>query len=181
MKKKKLIFFFSLILLFSISIGIYFRYYFEISSKNQIKKSALYIDIETENRKREEREKDFIAAMKADVYGGKTPEETLKLFIEALKAGDVELASKYFYLETDSQDPNYLTRKKWEDYLYDLKSKNLLQIMAEDIERDAKPLTSEVNENKIFRFGLFNEDGTVGVSIDLKFNPYSRVWKIKSL
>jgi len=34
-----------------------------------------------------------------DKYGGDTPEETLQLFIDALKAGDVELASKYFVVE----------------------------------------------------------------------------------
>ncbi|MBI4130673.1 hypothetical protein HY468_05120, partial [Candidatus Roizmanbacteria bacterium] len=31
-----------------------------------------------------------------DTYGGATPEETLALFIAALEAGDIELASKYF-------------------------------------------------------------------------------------
>ena len=35
---------------------------------------------------------------KEDVYGGKTPEETLQMFIEALKKEDIELASKYFSL-----------------------------------------------------------------------------------
>ena len=34
-----------------------------------------------------------------DIYGGKTPEETLKLFIEALRERNVELASKYFVLK----------------------------------------------------------------------------------
>ncbi len=34
-----------------------------------------------------------------DVYGGSTPEETLQMYIDALKAGDFELASKYFRLE----------------------------------------------------------------------------------
>jgi len=38
-------------------------------------------------------------AYKKDEYGGATPEETLNLFIEALKAGDLELASKYFVVE----------------------------------------------------------------------------------
>lgn len=37
-----------------------------------------------------------------DKYGGKTPEETYDLFISALKAGNIELASKYF--EPDAQD-----------------------------------------------------------------------------
>jgi len=34
-----------------------------------------------------------------DTYGGATPEETYDLFIDALKAGDIELASRYFVLE----------------------------------------------------------------------------------
>src|SRR3989338_7176316 len=34
-----------------------------------------------------------------DTFGGKTPEETLQLFIDALKAGNIELASKYFVKE----------------------------------------------------------------------------------
>src|SRR3990167_283218 len=38
----------------------------------------------------------------ADTYGGDTPEETLELFISALKTGDIDLASKYFVL--DKQD-----------------------------------------------------------------------------
>lgn len=32
----------------------------------------------------------------ADTYGGKTPQETLKMFIEAVEKGDYELASRYF-------------------------------------------------------------------------------------
>ena len=39
-----------------------------------------------------------------DIYGGETPEETLTLFIDALKAGDVELASKYFKLEDQERE-----------------------------------------------------------------------------
>ncbi|MEX0934135.1 MAG: hypothetical protein WD003_02700, partial [Candidatus Paceibacterota bacterium] len=33
---------------------------------------------------------------KNDTFGGETPEETLELFIAALEAEDIELASKYF-------------------------------------------------------------------------------------
>ncbi|MEQ1666408.1 MAG: hypothetical protein ABL927_13640 [Bdellovibrionales bacterium] len=40
-----------------------------------------------------------IARYTADVDGGKTPEETLDLFISALKAGDIEKASRYYVLE----------------------------------------------------------------------------------
>ena len=43
-------------------------------------------------------ERNYEKAMKEDTYGGKTPEETLRMFIEALKKEDIELASKYFSL-----------------------------------------------------------------------------------
>lgn len=36
---------------------------------------------------------------KNDFDGGKTPEETLELYITALKAGDIEKASKYYEIE----------------------------------------------------------------------------------
>lgn len=39
------------------------------------------------------------AAYKADQYGGATPEETLRLFVEALEQKDYVLASKYFVVE----------------------------------------------------------------------------------
>lgn len=34
--------------------------------------------------------------MMADTYGGKTPQETLRMYIEAVEKGNYELASKYF-------------------------------------------------------------------------------------
>ena len=125
-------------------------------------------------------ERNYEKAMKEDTYGGKTPEETLQMFIEALKKEDIELASKYFALETDTQSPDYLSRKKWENYLQEVSNKDLLQQMANDIEKDAKPLTKTPND-KEFSYALFNEDGTVGISIDLKFNEYSNVCKIESM
>ena len=36
------------------------------------------------------------AKIVADTYGGKTPQETLDMFISAVEKGDYELASKYF-------------------------------------------------------------------------------------
>jgi hypothetical protein len=120
-------------------------------------------------------------AMKEDIYGGKTPEETLQMFIDALKKEDIELASKYFALEENTNDPDYLTRKKWENYFLVVRDKNLLQKMVIDLERDLKPLTNPNALKEEFSYGLFNEDGTVGVSIDLKLNKYSGVWKIESL
>src|SRR3989338_1604135 len=36
---------------------------------------------------------------KNDTYGGKTPEETWAMFLDALKKGDIDLASKYFAVD----------------------------------------------------------------------------------
>ncbi len=43
--------------------------------------------------------------LKADTYGGKTPEETMAMFVEALKAKDAALASKYYmpWLQSDAE------------------------------------------------------------------------------
>ena len=48
------------------------------------------------------------AANKADTYGGATPEETLRLFVEALEKRDYVLASKYFVAEEWKNQEDYL-------------------------------------------------------------------------
>src|SRR3990167_4021988 len=66
-------------------------------------------------------EKAYVEAMTADTYGGKTPQETLDLFVDALKKGDVELASKYFALNDNENSEFYLTRREYEVALYQVK------------------------------------------------------------
>src|SRR3989344_4310089 len=51
-------------------------------------------------RKAERRLAELERLYAEDTYGGQTPEETLQLFIDALKAGDIDLASKYFVIES---------------------------------------------------------------------------------
>ncbi len=62
------------------------------------KKSAL--DAAASQQKIDE---EMIQKYNADTYGGKTPEETLALFISALKKGDTTLASKYFILDEQAK------------------------------------------------------------------------------
>lgn len=118
-------------------------------------------------------QQDYEETMRKDTYGGKTPEETLKLFIEALKKEDVELASKYFLLDEN------LSREKWINFLKQLKERGYLLRLADDITKEAKPVGSLYNGN--FQFKLYNNDGTTGLLIDMQFNRYSQVWKIESL
>jgi hypothetical protein len=119
--------------------------------------------------------------LKNDSYGGHTPEETLTIFIDALKKGDIELASKYFSLNTNMQSPDYLTRKKWLDWLNSLKKEGQISVMIDNIEKMAKPdLTQRLNDND-YKFILRTENGVVGAIIDMELNKYSGVWKIESL
>lgn len=46
----------------------------------------------------EQAEKEDYKLALADTYGGKTPQETLGMFIKAVEDGDYELASKYFII-----------------------------------------------------------------------------------
>lgn len=123
-------------------------------------------------------QKNFETAMKNDTYGGKTPEETLKMFIDALRKDDVELASKYFILETNTNDSNYLTRKKWEDALIKAKNDNrfaeLITLLSQ-----AKSAGSSIDG--YYGFEVFDESGSLVVDINLQLNKYSSVWKIESL
>ena len=59
-----------------------------------------------------EQEKKLIQQMKDDPYGGETPEETLRLFIDALKKGDTDLASRYFVVDKQEQQEQLLNDLK---------------------------------------------------------------------
>ncbi len=113
-------------------------------------------------------------AMTADNYGGKTPEETLNLFIDALKKEDVELASKYFMVDDLGK------RDQWVEYLQDVKDQGLMQKMAEDLGEARPDLENIIDEND-FKFVIRQEDGLVGADINMEFNKFSGLWKIESL
>mgnify|MGYP001565071791 CR=1 FL=1 len=122
----------------------------------------------------EKAEKEYIAAMTADTYGGKTPQETLDLFVAALRAGDVELASKYFLLDEN------LSREKWADALQNLKKKNLMQDLIKRLQNAVPDPTDSVSESD-FRYVLLNNDGLAEATMRFRFNDFSKVWKIENL
>ena len=112
-------------------------------------------------------------AMKEDTYGGKTPEETLKMFIEALKKEDIELASKYFVRREDgSYDP------KWKEGLEKTKQTGKLAEVV-DLLLKAKPAGSVMEG--YFGFEIRNTKNELISDINMRFNKYSGIWKIESL
>ncbi|MBI2013148.1 MAG: hypothetical protein HYS88_01740 [Candidatus Colwellbacteria bacterium] len=116
----------------------------------------------------------FEEAMKSDTYGGKTPQETLNLFIEALRKNDVDLAFQYFILKEDgNRDP------KWKEALVKTKDTGKLQEAAGLLSK-AKPDLNERSYEKDFKF-VVREGNEIKAYVDLELNEYSGVWKIERL
>jgi predicted outer membrane lipoprotein len=130
----------------------------------------------------EEWQKSYDEAMKADTYGGKTPEETLTLFIDALEKEDIDLASKYFVLNiTGSKD--IPTKEDILSALEKIKSEGKIELTVQNI-KETKPFgysKSLTWDSDSFSFKKIGDDGSVERMINLIFNKYSKVWKIESL
>lgn len=77
-----------------------------------------------------------------DKYGGKTPEETFDLFLEALRKGDIELASKYFELEK---------QEEWKESFEELKKNNAFDEMVAEMEF-ARKNSRKIVEDSIVKF-----------------------------
>ncbi len=124
-----------------------------------------------------------------DTIGGSTPEETYNMFIDALKNGDVELASKYFI--EYKQD-------NWLKTLQEYEKEGVLLSFVEELE-DTKNIwekSEESNEGTVsFTYQvLIEKDGTAifeGQEIDVPAGNYTNestftkypngVWKITGL
>jgi len=126
----------------------------------------------------------------SDIYGGKTPEETYDMFIDALKKGDVELASKYFVVEKQGD---------WLKTLTEYERESVIKSFIEELE-NTKKIWKKVESNKypdLVSFEYLVEvknDSTVdleGQQINVPKGNYaneamfqkypSGVWKIEGL
>ncbi len=103
-----------------------------------------------------------------DTVGGQTPEETLELFISALKEENLELASKYFVLDEQEEWYRDLSRIKKEGFLDEMISD------LEDLE------TSKKNDGEAF-YVLTDETNLVVVQLIITKNTSNGVWKITEL
>ncbi len=108
----------------------------------------------------------LIEAYKNDTYGGDTPEETMDMFIEALKAGDLELASKYYVVELQGE-----ARKDLEE--------SLPLDMYIDI-LGWGSIGSLIGGNKRYRIDYYKDGKQMHVE-RLFLNKYTNKWKISKL
>jgi hypothetical protein len=123
---------------------------------------------EKERKQGEKYIKEFEEFYAKDTYGGKTPEETLELFISALEQGDTELARKYFVMEKQDE---------WGHNLNKIKSDGLLGDMVNDLRRN-------VSKNNISdgltAFDFANKQNEASGSILIGKAP-NNLWKITDL
>ena len=132
--------------------------------------------LEEQYKKYQEFETGYKKAMAEDIYGGKTPQETLDLFVAALEQGNLELASKYFMLNSVGQRDG-----KWLIRIESWRSGGYLATAINDIKTRAIPdLNNRINEED-FKFVLRGDNGRVGAIINMQLNTYSNIWKIESI
>ena len=116
----------------------------------------------------------YYKTLAEDTYGGKTPQETLNMFIDALEKGDIDLASKYFALDDN------LSRKKWEDGLKKASEEGRIAKII-DIAKKVQPSDIQSGLNTEFEFVIVGNNGLVEYSIFMQFNEYSKIWKIERM
>ena len=103
-----------------------------------------------------------------DDFGGATPQETFDAFVTALKAGDTELASRYFVFNKQEQMAEELAVGKENGSI-----------------EDFLKYVDKIDNGKEYMKGYYRftvaEDGVAIMSFDLIFNEDTKVWKIESL
>ncbi len=104
-----------------------------------------------------------------DTYGGKTPKETLELFIVAVEKGDFDLASKYFVISK---------QEEWKNALVNAKNANKLDVLMSEVFITSEEIKKEKpiwEEREIYIFINSN-------SVSFDFIKYPQgIWKIKEI
>ncbi len=125
-----------------------------------------------------------------DKYGGKTPEETYDMFLEALRKEDTTLASKYFVV--DEQD-------SWKTIFEQYKNQSILVNFINELEDTRKnwEKSKKSNESTVsFKYTISVKKDTIaeleGQKINIpagnyteesvfELNTYTKIWKISVL
>ncbi len=108
-------------------------------------------------------EKEVLARKSADKIGGKTPLETLDMYIKAVEAEDYELASKYLIIEKQQEELKILQTSK-----------------KENIENIIKLLKQAKNSQGEYSFDKKGFSFYKPISVDFILYP-SGNWKIEEI
>lgn len=158
-----------------IVLFITFSFYFAFKNQLSYQQNVSTKDTNFEKQYQEVEEKisAYESEAKKDFFGGKTPSETLSLFIKSLEAGNVEETSNYFFLDAKN------TRKVWKEALEKVKNDGKLSETIEILKKAEYEEGSSSPETAWF--SVKNEEGLAEYSIVLKLNKYTGVWKIAEM
>ena len=135
-----------------------------------------YLDIRKSDKAVERFQGSLEEPYKNDIYGGKTPEETWGMFLDALKKGDIDLASKYYAAGRIEGVPV--------DEIYTKKQNGQLQDWIKELETlEIDKQQSLSGDERYYYYDYFNAEYNQVLSSPVVFylNPYTKVWKIISL
>ena len=114
---------------------------------------------------------------KNDTYGGKTPEETWAMYIDALKKGDIDLAIKYYAVGDQEKREKFLAEEKQIDSL-----KLYLEQLSVPLQKDnSLPDFILANKESAYYYYMVKDLETgemIKNTVELYLNPYTKVWKI---
>ena len=102
---------------------------------------------------------------KNDKYGGATPEETMALFTDAIKKGDVDLASKYFEVDKQAKMDSLL------------KSSTNVRLSQFAVELENYKIVDKNTATVIWGYGT----GEKYSQIVMNLNAVNKLWKIDEL
>jgi len=137
-------------------------------------------------------EQDYLNALKNDKYGGKTPEETYFMYLDALKKGDISLASKYYIgIEGPGRAYKWLTSlqsKGWlEEYENKLPTDWSKMKEREYWDKDAREFTYDyfLKKDRVISEFATGEGATTTFpagkyqgSIIFQFSKLAQIWKL---
>ena len=114
---------------------------------------------------------------KKDTYGGKTPEETWAMYIDALKKGDIDLASRYYAVGSQGKIKQALFNGREKDDL-----KLYLERLSAPLQKDdSLPDFILANKESAYYDYMVKDLETgemIKNTVELYLNPYTKVWKI---
>ena len=128
------------LIVFGVIVFVWYGYVGTVKYKNW----KWYQGMKNEAANFEKEIADKKAKIAADTYGGKTPQETLDMFITAVEKGDYELASKYFVVERQDKELEDLRESEKKDI------ENVIELLKQVNKRFLKgELSNSIDNNYI--------------------------------
>ena len=119
---------------------------------------------------------DIQQKLREDTYGGKTPEETIAMFADALERGDVDLAVKYVY-ESEGVKSSIGRREEFKNAILKAQEEGKISSIVNALRNMKESAGGIKNLSAFFEY----KDNTNEYYLSLFFNDFSEVWKIENL